>query len=109
MIAQLTVIPDMILAYFTRCCSLANRGYVVHQVVADGEGNETLNGVNIIDVGTSKGRFDRIWNAPDHMAEAIELNADLYHHTIQNSFLLPKLKNYGKRVIFDAHEDMLSR
>ena len=110
MIAQLTSVHPR---YDTRifhkmCCSLANRGYVVHQVVADGKGDETCNGVRIIDVGASKSRIDRIRKAPGRiLAKAVALNADLYH--LHDPELIPiglKLKRLGHRVIFDSHEDV---
>lgn len=89
------------------CRSLANHGYSVNLVVADGKGNKTREGVNIIDVGASKGRFDRIRNAPGRVfAKAVALDADLYH--LHDPELIPiglKLKKLGKQVIFDIHEN----
>ena len=90
------------------CRSLVNHGYSVNLVVADGKGDETREGVNIIDAGASKGRFDRIRNAPGRVfAKPVSLNADLYH--LHDPELIPigmKLKKLGKRVIFDSHEDV---
>jgi len=90
------------------CRSLANHGYAVNLVVADGKGDETREGVNIIDAGASKDRFDRIRNAPGRIfARAVALNADLYH--LHDPELIPiglKLKKLGKRVVFDSHEDV---
>ena len=90
------------------CSSLAIQGYSVNLVVADGKGDQTWEGVNIIDAGASKGRFDRIRNAPGRVfAKAVSLDADLYH--LHDPELIPiglKLKKLGKRVIFDSHEDV---
>lgn len=90
------------------CRSLANYGYSVNLVVADGKGFETRDGVNIIDAGASKGMFDRIRNTPGRvLANAVSLDADLYH--LHDPELIPiglKLKKLGKRVIFDSHEDV---
>jgi glycosyltransferase involved in cell wall biosynthesis len=90
------------------CDSLANHGYSVTLVVADGKGDEIRNGVSIVDAGASKGRFDRIRNAPKRvLAKAIEQRADLYH--LHDPELIPiglKLKRWGHRVIFDSHEDV---
>ncbi|GAB1431761.1 glycosyltransferase family 4 protein [Spirochaetota bacterium] len=87
---------------------MANAGYKVHLVVADGKDNEEKNGVVIHDIGTSKGRLDRIRNAPKRvLKKALELNADIYH--LHDPELIPiglKLKKAGKIVIFDAHEDV---
>jgi glycosyltransferase involved in cell wall biosynthesis len=77
-------------------------------VVADGLADELRDGVHIHDVGASKGRLDRIKNAPKRVfKKAISLNADLYH--LHDPELIPiglKLKRMGRRVVFDSHEDV---
>lgn len=94
--------------FLKECISLANNGYPISLVVADGEGDETKNNVSIYDVGASKGRLDRIRNAPGRvLAKALKLDADIYQ--LHDPELLPigvKLKKHGKVVIFDAHEDV---
>jgi len=94
--------------FLKECASLANHGYSVSLVVADGKGNEEQNGVAIHDVGGSKGRMDRIRNAPGRVFQkALELDADVYQ--LHDPELLPiglKLKRRGKKVVFDAHEDV---
>jgi len=90
------------------CCSLANYGYTVNLVVADGKGNEIKNGVLIIDAGAkSSGRLSRIVKTVKRVFEkAKELDADIYH--LHDPELIPvglKLKKLGKTVFFDAHED----
>ena len=93
--------------YHKMCCSLVASDYKVSLVVADGKSDELLNGIQIYDVGGSKGRRDRILNAPSRVLDkALELNADLYH--LHDPELIPvglKLRKDGKRVIFDCHED----
>lgn len=94
--------------FLKECTSLASNGYSVSLIVADGKGDETKNNVSIYDVGASKGRMDRIRNAPGRvLAKALELDADIYH--LHDPELIPigvKLKKRGKVVIFDAHEDV---
>lgn len=94
--------------FLKECTSLANNGFSVSLVVADGKGDEQKNNVAIYDVGASKGRMDRIRNAPGRvLAKALELDADIYH--LHDPELIPiglKLKKLGKKVIFDAHEDV---
>lgn len=94
--------------FLKECTSLANNGFSVSLVVADGKGDEQKNNVAIYDVGASKGRMDRIRNAPGRvLAKALELDADIYH--LHDPELIPiglKLKKVGKKVIFDAHEDV---
>ena len=94
--------------FLKECTSLANNGFSVSLVVADGKGDEQKNNVAIYDVGASKGRFDRIRNAPKRVfKKAVALDADIYH--LHDPELIPiglKLKKLGKKVIFDAHEDV---
>lgn len=94
--------------FLKECTSLANHGYNVSLVVADGKGDEVKNGVAIHDAGASKGRLDRMSHAPGRiLAKALALDADIYH--LHDPELIPiglKLKKAGKKVIFDAHEDV---
>lgn len=94
--------------FLKECTSLAAHGYSTSLIVADGKGDEQKNNVAIYDVGASKGRFDRIRNAPKRVfKKAVALDADIYH--LHDPELIPiglKLKKLGKTVIFDAHEDV---
>lgn len=94
--------------FLKECVSLANNGYSVSLVVADGKGDETKSNVAIYDVNGSTGRIDRIRNAPGRvLVKALELDADVYH--LHDPELIPiglRLKKHGKIVIFDAHEDV---
>lgn len=94
--------------FLKECTSFAKAGYEVHLVVADGKGDEQKHRVNIHDVGASNGRFDRMRHAPGRvLKKALELNATIYH--LHDPELIPiglKLKKAGKKVIFDAHEDV---
>lgn len=92
--------------FLKECCSLSNR-YNIHLLVADGKGNELCNNISIIDVGFFPGRKNRVINATKAIFnQALHVNADIYH--LHDPELIPiglKLKKYGKKVIFDAHED----
>lgn len=94
--------------FLKECISLSNHGYSVAFVVADGKGNEERDGVSILDVGASEGRLDRIRKTTDRVfCKALELNGEVYH--LHDPELLPiglKLKKRGKKVVFDAHEDV---
>jgi len=94
--------------FVKQCISLAHAGFQTHLVVADGKGNELKNNIHIYDVGASRGRLDRIRNAPKKILEkALELDGDIYHlHDPELLSIGLKLKQYGKKVIFDAHEDI---
>ena len=96
--------------FLKMCSSLAiNENYKVSLVVADGKGNETKNNVNIFDVGAKTGgRISRMTKTVKKVFQkAVELDSDIYH--LHDPELIPiglKLKKLGKKVIFDAHEDL---
>lgn len=95
--------------FIKECLSLEKEGsYDVSLVVADGKGDELKENVSLYDVGKSQGRMSRIFNTTQKVLEkAIELDSDLYH--LHDPELIPvglKLKRQGKKVIFDAHEDL---
>ncbi len=88
--------------------SVAAAGHKTFLVVADGLGDAQEGEVEVLDVGRSFGRLNRMLAATRRVADrARALDADLYH--LHDPELLPAalyLKRRGKRVIFDAHEDL---
>lgn len=96
--------------FLKMCSSLAiNENYKVSLVVADGKGNEIKNNVNIFDIGAKTGgRISRMTKTVKKVFQkAVELDSDIYH--LHDPELIPiglKLKKLGKKVIFDAHEDL---
>lgn len=91
--------------FHKECTSLAAAGYEVY-LVERGESYEK-NGVHIVGVGQpSGGRLTRMtsFSKKVYMA-ALAIDADVYH--FHDPELLPyglKLKQKGKKVIFDSHE-----
>jgi glycosyltransferase involved in cell wall biosynthesis len=77
-------------------------------VVADGLADSVRNGIQIADVGPALGRLDRIFNVTKRVRDkAIALNADIYlPHDPELLPVAQVLKMLGKKVIFDAHEDV---
>lgn len=94
--------------FLKQCKSLSSYGYSVCLVVADGKGNEHKERVRIYDVGISVGRLNRMSKTVRRIfRKAIELDADMYH--LHDPELIPiglRLRQMGKRVIFDSHEDV---
>ncbi len=90
------------------CISLFKNGYEVHLVVADGKGDENFKGVQIHDVGKSKGRFSRFFKSTKAVLQkGLEIDAECYH--FHDAELIPygiKFKKIGKKVIYDTHEDL---
>lgn len=76
--------------------------------MADGLGNASEAGVRIIDAGRMPGRLQRMLRSTRRVLElAKELDARVYH--LHDPELIPaglQLKRMGKKVIFDAHEDV---
>lgn len=94
--------------YEKECKSLIAARYKVSIVVGDGFGDQVMGGVDVHDVGKSPGRLARIVGTTGRVfKKALELDADLYH--LHDPELLPvglRLKQLGKRVVFDSHEDV---
>jgi glycosyltransferase involved in cell wall biosynthesis len=91
------------------CSSLSAQGYAVALIVADGKGDEVKNGVHIFDVGVnSGGRLSRMTKTVNKaFKKAIELDSEIYHlHDPELIQIGLRLKKLGKKVIFDAHEDL---
>ena len=96
--------------FLKMCSSLAKKeNFSISLVVADGKGDEAKNGVSIVDVGAKVGgRISRMTTTVSKVFQkAKELDSDIYH--LHDPELIPiglKLKKLGKKVIFDAHEDL---
>ncbi len=95
--------------FLKECTSLAkNNKYEVNLIVADSNGNEVRNNVNIYDVGMLQGRVNRMFKTTNKiLRKAIELESDIYH--FHDPELIPmslKLKRMGKKIIYDVHEDV---
>lgn len=90
------------------CCTLAEAGYDVNLVVADGLGSETFHGVSIHDAGAKRNRLHRAVVMPIAVQSvALALHPDIVH--IHDPELLPiglLLRLRGYRVIYDSHEDL---
>lgn len=99
---------DDVRIFLKECRGLARSGHDVTLVVADGRGDEVRDGVSIVDAGVSRGRLKRMLVTTRRVfRKAIALDADVYH--LHDPELLPAglaLKRSGKRVVFDAHEDV---
>ena len=94
--------------FVKQCRSLAALGHAVTLVVADGLGDERVDGVQVIDVGRLEGRANRVLRTTRRVLQAARrLDADVYQ--LHDPELVPAglhLKRLGKTVIFDSHEDV---
>lgn len=96
--------------FLKMCTSLAKKdNYKISLIVADDKGDEIKNNINIVDVGANKGgRISRMTKVVNNVFnKAVELDSDIYHlHDPELISIGLKLKKIGKKVIFDAHEDL---
>jgi len=95
--------------FLKECRSLAAAGHEVIYLVADGKGDETRDGVRIVDAGARpRGRIARFrFSAHRMAAAAFTRKADIYH--MHDPELAPaglRLSRAGVKVIYDAHEDL---
>lgn len=94
--------------FVKQCRTLASHGFDVSLIVADSLPNEEKDGVKVISVGAPQGRIDRMRQTTKKVLDkAVALDADVYH--LHDPELLPSaltLKRFGKKVIFDSHEDV---
>ena len=94
--------------YHKMCRTLAAAGHEVSLIVADGLGDDVMDGVRVFDAGAPAGRADRVMRAPRRIRDlATALHPDICH--LHDPELLPAglaLKKAGFRVIFDSHEDV---
>lgn len=93
--------------FHKQCVSLANAGFEVYYVVADGKGDDIVKGVKIHDIGKMPNRLTRIILSPILMLSVLfKLKCKIYQ--FHDPELLPVaflLKIFTKaRVIYDSHE-----
>jgi len=103
--------PDLdVRIFYKECCSLANpeNNFDVHLILA-GVMERVENGVTIHSVPKIEhSRIKRMWTTVNEVyKKALELDADIYHlHDPELLRIALKLKKRGKKVIYDAHEDL---
>ncbi len=94
--------------FVKECTSLAEFGYKVYLIVADGLGDEIKNNIHILDVGKPSGRFSRMLKTPRLIySKLLELQPDIIHfHDPELMLMCRRLANKGFGVIYDVHEDL---
>jgi len=104
-----TVHPRFDVRIFHKECKSLSKIYNVTLLVADGQGDETVDGIRILDIGlrqTSRLKRASI-DSKKALKKAIELDCDIYHfHDPELIKIGVKLKKKGKKVIYDTHEDL---
>ncbi|MDG1877233.1 MAG: glycosyltransferase family 4 protein [Acidimicrobiales bacterium] len=93
--------------FLKECRSLAEAGYDVVLLVADGRGDDRVDGVRVQDVGRGSGVRGRLGASIRILRAARQLDAAVFH--LHDPELLPLgwvLRRGGRTVVFDAHEDL---
>lgn len=99
---------DDVRIFHKECVTLAKAGFQVYLVAANAQ-EEVVNGVQIVSANVAhSGRLSRMLNTTKAVYEkAIALDADIYHfHDPELLRFALRLKRKGKKVIYDAHEDV---
>ncbi len=93
--------------FYKECVSLAKAGFDVSLVVTHSKA-ETIDGVKIIPLKESRGRLNRIFvKSFVAFRKALKTKAKLYHfHDPELIFIGILLRVWGKKVIFDSHENV---
>jgi glycosyltransferase involved in cell wall biosynthesis len=94
--------------FHKECVTLANAGFQVFLVAANAQ-EAVVKGVQIVSANVPpSGRFSRMLNTSKAVyKKAISLDADIYHfHDPELLRFALRLKRKGKKVIYDAHEDV---
>jgi glycosyltransferase involved in cell wall biosynthesis len=92
-----------------QCKSLVAAGFEVCLLTNDGEPSETIDGIKVFEAG-------RFWSSrlkvllfakKQFLRKALEIDADIYQmHSPELLSLGLTLQKKGKRVVYDAHEDL---
>ncbi len=94
---------------YRECMSLAQAGLDVTLMVADGNGQECVNGVEIVDIGArSKSRILRLLLTDTKMLwRLLKIKAAVFHfHDPELIIAATVLRWRGNKVIFDVHENI---
>jgi glycosyltransferase involved in cell wall biosynthesis len=99
---------DDIRIFHKECVSLAEAGYEVY-LVSDSNDGEMHNGVRYVSAGSpQRSRLKRmLFTSKEVYRKARSVNADIYHfHDPELLRFALRLKRQGKKVVYDAHEDL---
>ena len=94
---------------FSKMCKSLSHDFDVTLLVADGNGDESKDLINIFDIGDFSGsRIVRMSLGSYYiLRKSLKLRADLYHfHDPELIIIGLVLKCLGKSVIYDVHEDV---
>ena len=90
------------------CISSYEAGFEVLLIVADGLGDQIINGIEIIDVGRSNGKLDRVFRVVPLIYKQLKNRYDCIIHLHDPELLriAGALLGENRKVIYDSHEDL---
>lgn len=95
--------------FHKECLSLRDAGYDVSLIVKH-TGNTIIEGINIIALPEKKRRVYRFLLQFKALSKALRLKAQVYHfHDPELMFTGVILSVFGKKVIYDVHEDVVKQ
>lgn len=94
--------------YLKECITLANSGYALSLIVADGLGDELKDNINIYDIGRPTNRLARMLGTTAKIyTKVLELKPEVVHfHDPELINVGIRLAKLGYKVIYDVHEDV---
>ncbi|GAB5473187.1 MAG: glycosyltransferase family 4 protein [Maribacter sp.] len=94
--------------FYRECISLKNEGYDTYLLVADGLGNEKVEGVQVIDMGKEKSRIKNFFAGYRKIIDQVkQLQPKLVHlHDPELIVVGRKIQKMGIPVVFDIHENI---
>jgi glycosyltransferase involved in cell wall biosynthesis len=94
--------------FLRQCKSLQNKGFKVSILTNDGQSDEELEGISIYACSQLWPRWATLVAAKrQFLAKALEIDADIYQiHSPELLGMGLALKRRGKKIVYDAHEDM---
>ncbi|WP_419168978.1 glycosyltransferase [Halobacteriovorax sp.] len=93
--------------FFKQCISLTKKYGEVKLYVADGLGNNKHQSIEVVDVGGYKTKWGRFLSGLKMLHSLYKEKASIYtYHDPELFFVALILKSLGKKIVFDAHENI---
>lgn len=95
--------------FYRECISLLKNGFEIYLLVADGKGDELVEGVQVLDIGLESSRLKNFINSGSKINKVVqEMEPSLVHfHDPELMFVGKKLSSKFKiPIVFDIHENI---
>lgn len=94
--------------FYRECKTIGEEGHDIILIVADGNGDEFSEGVQIIDIGKENSRIVNFFKSYGKLKKEVrKINPDIVHfHDPELMFLGKSVSRMGIPVVFDIHENV---